>query len=69
MVEPIVDDDSALRPFDRLLKRIPPDILYHYTSAAGLCGIIQSVSIWASKIQHLNDSTELLLALKICETL
>ena len=58
-----------MRPFHRLLARKPPDFLYHYTSASGLCGIIRSDIIWASKIQHLNDSTELLLALEIFERL
>jgi Protein of unknown function (DUF2971) len=62
-------DDLSLRPFDRLLARPVPDFLYHYTSAYGLCGIVQSDTIWASKIQYLNDSTELLLAIQICEKL
>ena len=59
----------SLRPFEQLLAEPSPEFLYHYTSALGLCGMIQSDSIWASKIQHLNDSTELLLALRICEML
>jgi hypothetical protein len=33
-------------------------ILYHYTSADALLGILQSGSLWASDIRFLNDSTE-----------
>jgi hypothetical protein len=36
-----------------------PDILCHYTTIAGLIGIIQSSNLWATDIRFLNDSTEL----------
>ncbi len=35
-----------------------PDILYHYTSQAGLLGILASDRIWATDIYTLNDWTE-----------
>ena len=35
-----------------------PDVLYHYTSQAGLLGIIQGKKIWATNILFLNDSQE-----------
>ena len=35
-----------------------PDILYHYTSQAGLLGILASDRIWATDIYALNDWTE-----------
>jgi hypothetical protein len=35
-----------------------PDILYHYTTQEGFLGIIQSKTLWASSIRHLNDSSE-----------
>lgn len=38
----------------------PPEVVYHYTSAVGLFGILTSRSIWASHILYLNDSSELL---------
>lgn len=41
------------------------ETLYHYTSAQGLLGILKDRRIWASKIQYLNDSQELRLALEI----
>lgn len=33
-------------------------ILHHYTSGSGLLGIIESSSLWATKIQYMNDSKE-----------
>jgi Protein of unknown function (DUF2971) len=36
-----------------------PDILYHYTSAAGLLGIAHSKALWASDAEFLNDAQEL----------
>jgi len=36
----------------------PPELLYHYTSPAGLFGIITNTSIWATNIHYLNDSAE-----------
>lgn len=33
--------------------------LYHYTSAAGLIGILNTRSIWASSVHCLNDSAEM----------
>jgi hypothetical protein len=34
------------------------DLLYHYTSEAGLWGIVQSDCIWATHVRFLNDWTE-----------
>jgi hypothetical protein len=42
-----------------------PNILYHYTSQAGLLGIIQTREIWATNLLFLNDSMELNYALQI----
>ncbi len=36
----------------------PPPRLYHYTSQRGLLGILSSKSLWSTRIQYLNDSTE-----------
>jgi hypothetical protein len=33
-------------------------ILYHYTDANGLLGIVKSRELWATHILHLNDSSE-----------
>ena len=36
-----------------------PEILYHYTSAAGLFGIISTGKLWGSHYNYLNDASEL----------
>jgi hypothetical protein len=37
----------------------PPKQIYHYTNAAGLLGILQNKSIWATDAHCLNDAQEL----------
>ncbi|WP_329338545.1 DUF2971 domain-containing protein [Streptomyces sp. NBC_01352] len=39
--------------------RVAPDKVYHYTSAAGLLGIISTCSLHAGDVTFLNDSREL----------
>jgi Protein of unknown function (DUF2971) len=43
---------------------LPLRTLYHYTTQAGLLGILTSKSIWASEIRFLNDATEFRTALE-----
>ncbi len=45
--------------FEDIKAKAPPEVLYHYTSQDGLLGIVHSGVLWASKIQFLNDSSEL----------
>lgn len=65
-------DKSAVASAQAIFKKIsaiyerqysfepPPDtILYHYTSAEGLKGIIESNELWATSAYHLNDSAEM----------
>ena len=40
-------------------------ILFHYTSAAGLLGILKDRGIWATDIRYLNDSREYFYALEV----
>ena len=47
----------------------PPSVLFHYTTQAGLLGILATDSIWATKIHYLNDSSEYLLALDLAANL
>ena len=50
------------------LKNIhPPVELYHYTSQYGFLGILNTDSLWASKVHYLNDSTEFALALDLAK--
>jgi hypothetical protein len=50
----------------------PVEHLFHYTSEAGLCGILQSECLWATHFQDLSDGTEFIAAkpaiLSFCET-
>jgi hypothetical protein len=39
--------------------------LFHYTTQCGLLGILESDSIWATKIQYLNDSSEFAFTLSL----
>jgi hypothetical protein len=41
------------------LHRLFPNILYHYTSADGLIGILSSKSIWLTDLRYVNDASEL----------
>jgi hypothetical protein len=36
----------------------PPEILYHYTDAKGLLGILNSNQIWATSYRYMNDARE-----------
>jgi Protein of unknown function (DUF2971) len=49
---------------ETLLATSLPEELFHYTSQDGLQGIVGSGELWASKITHLNDSSELSLTLE-----
>ena len=42
-----------------LYSDIPKETLYHYTTFAGLVGIVNSQVLWASDIRYMNDSAEL----------
>lgn len=47
------------------VSEVPQDVLYHYTSQAGLIGMLDTKEIWASSIHYLNDSKEFALALSL----
>jgi len=57
--------DEERRFFDKLYKEwIPlhdnrPRVVYHYTTAAGLLGIVQSNRLWATNARFLNDHSEI----------
>jgi hypothetical protein len=37
----------------------PPDVLWHYTNAAGFLGIFRSGKLWATNTDYLNDASEM----------
>lgn len=43
----------------RLYSDTPQERLYHYSTFAGLLGIVGSKTLWASDIRYMNDSAEL----------
>lgn len=43
----------------QLLTKDGHQLVYHYTNAAGLIGIVNSKKLWATKIQYLDDRSEL----------
>jgi|SRR5271166_2813489 len=47
-----------MKSFAELSEESPPDFLYHYTSVDSVLKIVESKSVWASKIHYLNDAEE-----------
>jgi len=52
--------DETIDASRDVLQPPPPDVLYHYTTPAGVLGIIESGSIYLSDALFLNDQSELL---------
>lgn len=44
---------------ERLYLEKPEETLYHYTTFAGLVGIVEKAAIWAGDIRYMNDSAEI----------
>ena len=60
-----IDDLALYRAFVdnqieslQCLKFDPDRVVWHYTSGAGLLGVIESGTLWATQVSCLNDSTE-----------
>jgi hypothetical protein len=41
----------------------PPELLYHYTTASGLLGILEKKALWATDVGYLNDYMEVELSI------
>jgi len=50
--------ENLLRQFWKSHRCGAPEHVYHYTSAEGLCGILQSNAVWATDCRFLNDASE-----------
>jgi hypothetical protein len=48
-------------------QETPPPVVYHYTSAKGLSGVVNSARVWATTTAELNDTSELLHATEILQ--
>jgi hypothetical protein len=49
----------------RTIDLVRPKSLFHYTTAEGLYGILNSKRLWASHIFYLNDAMEFKYAVKL----
>ncbi len=54
-----------MRLIDEFLQGSPTTTLFHYTSARGLLGILDTGNIYASSAYHLNDSMEFRYAIEL----
>jgi hypothetical protein len=51
----------------QILSTNAPPHLFHYTSPAGLIGILSNRSLWATDVQHMNDLKELRQAIETAQ--
>jgi hypothetical protein len=60
--------DKANADYCKSLERdyTPPPQLFHYTSAAGLLGIIETGCLWLTDIKDANDPSELVHGVELC---
>lgn len=49
---------KQLSTYSKILKQLPPPVLFHFTTPKGLIGIAKSKTIWATDIRFLNDKKE-----------
>jgi hypothetical protein len=49
---------ESMTLLERLKTAQLPPVLFHYTSQAGVLGILQGDCLWATKAHYLNDSSE-----------
>ena len=61
----MANDAFELSSLKLHVREAPPGVLYHYTTQAGLLGIVQGEELWATKIQYMNDASEFDLALRL----
>ena len=60
-IELMNDRQNRISQYERLTSAIADqvdDVIYHYTSAEGLRGIIANSEIWLSNVSFVNDTTE-----------
>ena len=51
------------------LKCSPPSLVFHYTSASGVIGILDSKEMWATNVSFLNDANELVEAANVAKNI
>ncbi len=50
--------ESVRQELDKLISENPAKVIYHYTDARALIGMIVSWRIWATHVSRLNDAME-----------
>jgi hypothetical protein len=68
-LQKIAIDFLSLHGVEAFGSPSPPKLLYHYTSAHGLLGIVSSRELWATNVLHLNDASELADARSVLDSL
>jgi hypothetical protein len=63
--EPADPDRTSSSPGTAIDDDQLPDDLYHYTTAAGLHGILESNTLWGTHAAYLNDSQETLYGMRL----
>jgi hypothetical protein len=55
-----------IRNFNHMHQQgqLVPDLLFHYTTATGLMGIVEKNQLWATSLEYMNDASELTLAIE-----
>jgi hypothetical protein len=60
----IVLNPAEANAVKEVIKREPPEILYHYTNRPALVEILETRSVFASHIRYLNDAQEMAFAVR-----
>ena len=58
MISTLPNSESISATLHQHLETDPPELLYHYTTAAGCVGILSLKQIWATNSAFFNDATE-----------
>jgi hypothetical protein len=52
-----------------LILAQPPELLFHYTNASGMLGILDSSRLWATNYRFLNDASEIAYGMALFESI
>jgi hypothetical protein len=69
VTEPLEPDWNVVQNKWAARHQQPPEVLYHYTTASGLVGMLSSGRLWATNARFLNDPTEIQYAAKVVRNL
>lgn len=67
--KPLADASAEIGKARADLQAALPDLLFHYTSASGLRGILESSRLWATNYRFLNDASEVAHGVSLFEAL